>query len=842
MYIGIDLGTTNSAVAGTNGTEIKVFKTPEGTDTLPSVIYVDKRGHRLYGQRAYDQTLLSPENVAAGFKRLMGTSTEINIKSSTTPLSPEECSGDILKQLIGQVFVESGTDEITGVVITIPAAFNQMQCEATIRAAKLVGIEKVALFQEPIAASMAAMTHSNKKNGQFLVYDLGGGTFDLALVQSISGGINIIAHEGINMLGGRDFDRAIVNNYIRPWLLNNFNLPTDFQKQEKYRRVIRISQLAAEKAKIELSRRENETIFASDDEIRVRDENGKDIFLEVELKQQDLEELISGEISRTIELSRKILKDNGYSHEDIDRIVFIGGPTKMPAVRNRIPQELGIPADLQVDPMTAVAEGAAIYCESREWDGIATKRKTTRASKKTEGPLDIKYDYLNRCSDATAKFRIKAEKITDGYEIQIDSTTGWTSGRVAISPSSVVEIPLTDMGENAFRATVFDGTGTPVKEASVQFTITRTHSSSMGIPATHTISAKVREGVESAHNVLIPIIEKGTPLPAEGTQRFRAAKGLNAGEKDEFLDFELFQDEGVPEPDLNLAVGYFRISGNDLEEGIKIQEGDEIAFHWKMSDSGILSAMAELPNIGHSFDSPKFYVDQAAHQSFDLDTGTKIADSVLEEAESELQELEEALGNSAVNEISEIDEDIKTKREALDLTHEGETTRSITESGRHIRQKISKIKHAPENRGKILQQEIKQIEEFFNDYSRKYADLKTCERFDAHVKNALACLTQGDLKSIKEAESHVSEMENINNLQLWKNPDYLHAIFKNAATKSYLATDKEQYEILINEGIEAIETNDIERLRRIIFHLLELQITMGSSDQSIAKLASIMKF
>lgn len=840
MYIGIDLGTTNSAVAGYNDSEVRIYKTSEGGDTLPSVIYADKRGHKLYGKRAYDQTLLSPENVASGFKRLMGTSTKIDLKASALSLSAEECSADILKQLIGQVFTESGTEEITGAVITIPAAFNQMQSEATIRAAKLAGLEKVALLQEPIAAAMAAMSCSKNKNGQFLVYDLGGGTFDLALVQSISGAINIIAHEGINMLGGRDFDRSIVNSFVRPWLMEHFELPNDFQKQEKYRRVIRIAHLAAEKAKIELSTRDSEVIFASDDEVRVQDESGNDIYLEVELTRKDLEQLISDEIQKTIELSRKILKDNGYSHEDIDRIVFIGGPTKMPCIRNTVPQELGIPSDLQVDPMTAVAQGAAIYCESREWDGVTTKRKSSRASQETKGEVNIKYDYPSRSSDDKAKVRLKAADVGKGYEVQIDSTSGWTSGRIPITAKTSIDLQLDEMGDNAFRATVFDKSGKPVKEAAAQFVITRTHASSVGVPATQTIAVKVRDGANSTRNKLITILEKGTSLPAEGAQRFRAARELTAGEKDEHLDFELYQDEGVPEPELNLCVGVFRVSGNDLENGMRIREGDEIIFHWEMSDSGLLKATVELPSVGQSFDTPKFYVDQAGHQSFDLDSGTKLANSVLEDAEADLNNVKEAIGDSAEEEYKKIEGELESQRETLDNASEGDTTRAVTEKARHIRQQISKLKHSPENRGKVLKQEILELAGVFDRFNRENADSRVADRFDTHKSNALACIDKGDQKALQEAETHLGEMATINQIELWKNPDFLLAIFKRAADEAYLATDPEKYQLLLQRGIEAIEANNVDELRKVLFALNDLKVNVAGADQSMAKLASIM--
>src|SRR5260221_5588009 len=142
--------------------------------------------------------------------------------------------------------------------------FNKLQSEETLRAAAAAGLDHVVLLQEPIAAAMA---QANTDSGQFLVYDLGGGTFDLALVQSLSGSINIIGHEGINMLGGQDFDRSLINSIIRPWLINNFGLPVDFQKHAQYARLIGKALIAAESAKIELSTADRSTIFQSDHDI-----------------------------------------------------------------------------------------------------------------------------------------------------------------------------------------------------------------------------------------------------------------------------------------------------------------------------------------------------------------------------------------------------------------------------------------------------------------------------------------------------------------------------------------------------------------------------------------------
>ncbi len=233
MHLGIDLGTSNSTIVGNNRGELRHFKTPDGTDVLPSAIMLDRRGGMLVGKRAYDQAAFSPENVAQGFKRLMGTSSTIQFSNGRV-MTPEEASSEIIKALIAQARMTAGDFTNDGSVVTIPAAFNQMQCEATMRAAAAAGLDRVALLQEPIAAAMASISNSKNKNGQFLVYDLGGGTFDAAIVQTIAASATVIAHAGINMLGGRDFDRAILNSIVRPWLFDNFDLANDFQKDSSY--------------------------------------------------------------------------------------------------------------------------------------------------------------------------------------------------------------------------------------------------------------------------------------------------------------------------------------------------------------------------------------------------------------------------------------------------------------------------------------------------------------------------------------------------------------------------------------------------------------------------------
>jgi len=328
------------------------------------------------GTRAQAQAELSPDNVAQGFKRLMGTSSTIDLEGANKSLTPEEASSEVIRQLLRQVEAETGTDEFAGAIITIPAAFDQMQSEATIRAAHAAGLSKVGLLQEPVAAAMAALEGATRRDGQFLIYDLGGGTFDLALVEASGGAVNVIAHEGIKMLGGRDFDRTIIDSVVRPWLAGKFKLPDNPSRDSRFKRLFAVVRMKAEVAKIELSTRETAVIYLSEDDARAQDLDGNDVYVEVEISRFQYEELIKDRILETVEISRKMLRENGLSNDDIDRIVFIGGPSKTPVIRDLVSRELGIPADHKTDPMTAVARGAAIFRKP----GLERRERSTEGS------------------------------------------------------------------------------------------------------------------------------------------------------------------------------------------------------------------------------------------------------------------------------------------------------------------------------------------------------------------------------------------------------------------------------------------------------------------------------
>ena len=208
--------------------------------------------------------------------------------------------------------------------------------------------------------------------------------------------MNVVAHEGVNMLGGRDIDRLILQEVVHPWLRANFKLPDGFGADKRYDRLARVARLAAERAKVELSSRTETVVSASDDLVRLEDEAGEAIYLDAPLSRARLEAMIEPIVARTAALSRAIVEDAGYALSDISRVVLIGGPTKMPLLRARIATALGVAVEDpgRVDPMTAVAMGAAIYADSRDWSGVVSAPKPRRAAAEaTGGEIAIGYDY-----------------------------------------------------------------------------------------------------------------------------------------------------------------------------------------------------------------------------------------------------------------------------------------------------------------------------------------------------------------------------------------------------------------------------------------------------------------
>ena len=257
-----------------------------------------------------------------------------------------------------------------------------------------------------------SVMRTSKQEGIFLVYDLGGGTFDVSIAENINGKVNLLAHGGIEMCGGRDIDRMIFNQIVVPWLKDNFTLPDDLLVNRKYKTFCRVAQWATERAKIELSAMESSTIALSEGEARATDEDGNELYIDIDINREDVDGIIANLIEETVEATRETLTKAGLSSNDLERIVFIGGPTNYKPLRDKVAFELSLPADIDVNPMTAVAEGASIFAESIDWSTESHNRKST--NKVVNTSIDLSFKFTARTSADFAKVMCVLEKTLTG--------------------------------------------------------------------------------------------------------------------------------------------------------------------------------------------------------------------------------------------------------------------------------------------------------------------------------------------------------------------------------------------------------------------------------------------
>lgn len=821
-YVGIDLGTTNSAISTFDGTDIRLYKSPEQNDVTPSAIFIDKRGNKYVGQRAYNSAAQSPQNAATGFKRLMGTSTPIKLPAVDIVMTPEECSAEILRVLYGYLPEAIRNDRDTGTVITVPAAFNQMQKDATMAAAESAGLGKVALMQEPVAAVMSVM-RQRKTDGMFLIYDLGGGTLDIAIAESTSGRVSLLAHGGIAMCGGRDFDRILMDSIVKPWLLEHFDLPEDFSVDKHYTTLRHMATWATERAKIELSSKQESVISLDDTELRVKDRAGVDVYLDIPITRQRYDDLISEKVMATIASARETMEKVGLSSHDIGRVVFVGGPTQSKSLRDKVAFELGIAASTDVNPMTAVSEGAAVFAESIDWSNESRGRKSGRGILAAGGKLNIGFSFVARTPDIKAKIVAKiGGKAAAGASFQIDSIdTGWSSGKVALNDGASMEVPLSKPGENLFKIFVFDAAGGPITIAENKITITRTAAQIDAIPASHSIGVQAREKI-GGPLILDYLVKEGDQLPKTGRKVYRSEVTLRAGALDS-IKFKLW--EGQIEDPLtdNRYIGDFEVRGSDFSDDV-IAKGAEMIVNYEVLDSGNIVLEITIPSIGGNFHSGRNFYSRQIGQIDYSDVAKRI--------EEESERL-----SSRIDAIAAKVDDPKLDqaRERLSRTA---NSRQIEADPEAASQAMSDIQEAKkllaisrkDNRKVIRQMDLDSCVDFFNKVVRKHARPIEASAFD---KLAITAKTAID-NNKGDFESHLQDLRQKNWDILYQQDWFVIDRFNTNTKTPHLFLDAAELKELVKHGKAALAVNDMDKLRQVVDNLENVRIRMGGEDRMLS--------
>ena len=345
--IGIDLGTTNSCVAVYEGGEPTVIPNPEGARTTPSVVAFSKTGERMVGQVAKRQGITNPERTVSSIKREMGTGHTVEIDGKK--YTPQEISAIILQKLKADAEAFLGTP-VTQAVITVPAYFSDAQRQATKDAGKIAGLEVMRIINEPTAAALAyGMDKENEQ--KIMIFDLGGGTFDVSLLEISDGVFEVLATAGNNRLGGDDFDNRIIN-----WIAEKFmaeNAGIDLRKDKM---ALQRLKEAAEKAKIELSGMTTTDINLP---FITADATGPKHF-EATLSRAEFDRLTADLVQATMEPTKRVLSDAGLTVNQVDKVLLVGGSTRIPAVQDAVKNFIGKEPFKGINPDECVAIGAAI--------------------------------------------------------------------------------------------------------------------------------------------------------------------------------------------------------------------------------------------------------------------------------------------------------------------------------------------------------------------------------------------------------------------------------------------------------------------------------------------------
>ena len=588
---GIDLGTTNSSIAVASGTSTEVLKNNLESDVTPSAVYINRNGNLWVGHGA--RTKIGDERAEGDlhmeFKRRMGTGFEYGFRASGRRMRPEDLSAEVLKSLRGDV-AQKRNEQISAAVITVPAAFELHQCEATKRAAELAGFRTALLLQEPVAAALAYGFQRVEAKAYWMVFDFGGGTFDAALIRSEDGTMSVVNHGGDNFLGGSDIDWAIVEQLLAPRVAKQFGAPEFRRGVERYRYDLIRLKAAAETAKIDLSRREATLVEAT-----LRNVAGETVTFETELTRQDITRVATPIINKAVTIAQRVLSEKDLGAAAVERMIFVGGPTLAPYFRAIVKQRLGVPFDFNVDPLTVVARGAAVFASTQRIAAAPVAKSQMRANR---FGFELLCKPVGSEPDPLVGGRISVPMggTVVGYSLEVmNQQSKWRSGKITLNESAAFQLNVrAEKGiQNVFALELRDPTGTLCETEPAEFNYT------MGMvvdeqPIINNV------GVAMADNRLGIHFTKGQSLPAKSTRTYRTAVGVRLGESGNVLRIPII--EGNRDlADRNILIGSLEITAEKVKRDIPA--GCEIEVTFSMDASRMLKVVAYVPLLDEEFPS-----------------------------------------------------------------------------------------------------------------------------------------------------------------------------------------------------------------------------------------------
>jgi molecular chaperone DnaK len=808
--VGIDLGTTNSCIAVMGPNDPQIVRNNLNEEFTPSAVAVRKAGEVYVGRRAKDRLESDPDNAQAEFKRYMGfEGWSKTFTASGRTMTAPQLSAEVLKAL-RQAAEGHLNEPVDAAVITIPAAFEASQRTDTTTAARMAGFDTAELLQEPIAAAFAYSSHYATERAFWLVYDLGGGTFDAALVRLEDGQSTIVNHAGDNHLGGTRIDWDIVDEVLMPAVEREFGL-SGFRRDEsmnpRWRGNVQKLKAAAEQLKIDLS-----VQAEAFNDVVLADLDGTTLEFEASLTAGQLHGIAMRYYRRTIELCRKTLAEAGVRPDDVDKVLLVGGSTLAPAVRDLIADPeagLGIEIDGSLDPITVVARGAALYAASRP------KQASSREPTADEVVVDLRYELRSDDLQPPIGGQVRAATARDwtGHQIRFSDTSAmrpWTGAMVPLEPEGGFFTELFAQADTTteFRIELFDprGTAVPVRPA----TATYRHTSGPVLTNSETLRRSI--GLAMADGSVMWSARKGATLDPKISKTHAVCTTEHVTRSGSgVIRIPVVEGERA-RADRNAEIGTIVIEPTDVTRDVPVGTQVEVRVEVTLET---VSASAYVPLLDRFWDVsvPKPAVPaltdlrtrQESAEGRRRDLHQRATNAVSPDAREMLRGVESSGAADELTRLSRTGATEAFDRQALDdRLHEYEARLDDIEDTLVLPEVLADVDRARSGVAAAVRQHDDQ------------AGRRKLEAIDAEIERA------GAANDIPALRRQIEELHQLEYEVLNRSGQFHPELFRELTVVVPIMTDQRQARTLVSIGHDALSRGDNERLAAVNASLLQL--------------------
>ena len=820
---GIDLGTTNSCIAVPNydNTCTIIENITDRMLVTPSVVWI--RGKRtVIGQRAY--TCTNAKEVKKEFKRDMGTETVYEFAGAGKTMTPVELSSEILKSLRRDA--EQRTNrEMQDVVVTVPAAFNMVQCEATKKAAEIAGFRNIVLLQEPIAAAIAYGAQPDARDQYWMVFDYGGGTLDVSIISTNDGRLDNITSKGNNHMGGKDLDKILFESVILPKLKEEYDLKEGLDDVNLAKLMIDV-----ERCKMELS---NQSIGYFETFSAV-DNSGNMIDGTYEISQMEFEAAIYDEISKAVAIARGALTDSGINENKVDKIILVGGSTCVPLVRKLLQEEFAIDLDSSLNPMTVVSEGAALFAAS-----ITVEEEIViEGDNENAFLLDLEYapmtssskiNVIGKILEADGRVsKVKIDCIADENSESALWTSGWCEMLDTQHGIFDIDVHICNFdGKNTYRVSAASSDGRNVDLMGYIFEVLYKETSLIlsAPPLTHSIGIMVTDGKD---NYIDWVFEKDTKLPVKSQPiPYSLNKTLNPNEDTEFNIF-IYEGDDQFNPHANDLIRKVHIRSKELIRTIEKGTTVEITIAIDENRCGSITGYVPLydyelleESLSNSEENYKNYQAEMEMVESKMDE-TQYTLNMLRRKGIDVKDLE--IEYNLVK--SEFDKYYNLIDIANDEVHQYIQSFYNMQTKAIMKERESREDIQKQNDDADMRRMDENISTYGNEDQKKaYQNLR--RQYDA-------------AKDPDSKQFLIGKMDSLESDVVFNNFDWLKMIFLANYASSTSYTNRPKAEYWKSEGQKAIQNEDRKKLREAINNLNSL-IQRSVSESVNVTLADLKK-